>query len=168
MFLPFLGALLWRIRGGLINGLTGVSSWHGLGDTAVRLIWAVGMALGFYIAHHHYAHFMFHIPMFFNIALLGVAFFCFAAVIGWFNSDLYPKTLKDSWKISLSGLLRSAFVFAVIPNFFILIGGALFGPAYWLGAKIPVTVPNVGERPTWQFWGEFIAGFVIGLSLWIV
>ena len=143
-----LGAILWRIRGGAIEDWTGVKNWHGFNDTAVRLIWSLGMSAAYWLGH----------PLpWWRVAILAAAFFAGTTIIGWFGS-LSADTPKHVALMSLSGTLRMAFVVAALWSPWPLLAGVLCGPVYWLGYKIP--------RPaSWLVWPELLWGAVIGASL---
>ena len=148
--MALLGAILWRVRGGLLNSITGKANWMGFNDTVVRGIWSVGMAGAFWLLH----------PLpYWRAGLLVAALFAGTTVIGWFGAALLPVRFRDVALLSLSGVLRMAFVAVVLFSPWPLLAGLLFGPAYWLGARIP-------QKPGgWDFWGEFICGAVLGACL---
>lgn len=164
IFMALLGALLWRIRGGLIEGITGKKNWMGFNDTAVRAIWSIGMAWAFWSTHPAH-HWLFEgwavhhgVPTWVGGGLTGLALFAGTTIIGWFGADLYPSKLHDVALLSLSGVLRMSFLAAVLVSPWPLVAGLLFGPAYWAVADLKHTKP-------WQFWGEFVCGAVIGACM---
>jgi uncharacterized membrane protein AbrB (regulator of aidB expression) len=143
-----LGSFLWRIRGGLLNAITGKANWMGFNDTVVRLIWSLGMA-GAYGALTHLSWWT---------LLLAFALFAGCTVVGWFGAALLPTKLKDVALLSLSGAIRMALVSVVLLSPWPLAVGVLCGPIYWLGAKLPAPKP-------WMFWGEWLFGGCVGASL---
>ncbi len=149
MILILAGAFFWRLRGGLLNDLTGRANWMGFNDTVVRLIWSVGMAGAFWTAD----------PLeYWRIGILAVALFAGTTLVGWFGAALYPAKWHDIRLLSLSGTLRMAFVAAALLSPWPLLAGVLCGPTYWLASKLP--------RPHgWMFWGEWFFGAVIGGAL---
>ncbi len=161
IIMAMFGALLWRLRGGLLNNLTGKANWMGFNDTVVRGIWSVGMAAAFWLTHpnaHWIGNFV-HIWTGFGYGFLAAALFAGTTVVGWFGAALLPAKWHDIWLLSLSGVLRMAPIALALLSPIPLIAGLLFGPAYWLGSKIP-------QKPGgWDFWGEFITGAVIGACL---
>ncbi|MDE3023008.1 MAG: hypothetical protein KGI54_14310 [Pseudomonadota bacterium] len=165
IILMLLGAFLWRLRGGILNSLTGKVNWLGFNDTAVRLIWSVGMSGAFWLLHPS-AHWIGEgwllahgIPAWCGVILLVAALFAGTTVVGWFGAALLPTRLRDVALLSLSGILRMGPVALVLLSPLLLLAGLLFGPAYWLGARI-------SQRPGgWDFWGEWITGAVIGACL---
>ena len=168
IILALLGAFLWRLRGGLLNDLTGKANWLGIfNDTTVRVIWAVGMDWGFWLTHYGYhwiaeGWFVTHgAPVWIGGGLTGSALFAGTTVIGWFGAALYPTRLRDVALLSLSGLLRMSFLAVVLASPWPMVAGFLFGPAYWIGAKLPHPKP-------WMFWGEVITGAIIGACLAMV
>lgn len=144
-----LASFLWRIRGGLLNAITGKANWLGFNDTVVRLIYSLGLAL----AYGFFAGWTWH------VGALAVAFFLGCTLIGWFGANLFPEKLSDILLLSLSGLLRMGFVSLALFSVWPLIIGALCGPIYWLGSKVP-QVPG-----GWDFWQEWFFGAAIGISL---
>ncbi len=159
IIMALLGAFLWRLRGGLLNSLAGKANWMGFNDTVVRGIWAVGMAWAFWLTHPGHAFFGQHyLPAWTAPGLLGVALFAGTTIVGWFGAALYPTRWRDVGLLSLSGVLRMSFVALALLSPIPLFGGLLFGPAYWLGSKIP-------HPMAWMFWGEIITGAMIGACL---
>ena len=142
------GAILWRLRGGLLNDVTGRQNAFGMNDTAVRLIWSFGMSAAYWLGH----------PLpWWRVAILAAAFFAGTTIIGWFGA-LSADTARNVALMSLSGTLRMAFVVAALLSAWPLLAGVLCGPVYWLGYKIP--------RPaSWLVWPELLWGAVIGASL---
>lgn len=164
LLLPILGAFLWRIRGGLINNMTGQQNWHGMNDTAVRCCWSFGMG-GLYWLTHPGAHWLGEraaaahgIPGWAGVLLLILALFLGTAAIGWFHAKLYPTHWRSVGLLSLSGVLRMAFPAALLLSPWLLVAGALCGPTYWLAGRLPHPKP-------WEFWGEWMFGAVIGAAL---
>lgn len=169
LFMALLGSLLWRVRGGLLNSLTGKENWLGIfNDTTVRVIWSVGMGWAFWLTHYGY-HWAFEgwavahgVPVRVGAGLTGLALFAGTTIVGWFGADLMPSRIRNVALLSLSGVLRMAFVALVLASPWPLLAGVLFGPAYWLGAKIP-------QKPGgWNFWGEWFCGAVIGACLGVM
>ena len=142
-------AVLWRLRGGLLNDLTGQANWMGCNDTVVRLIFAVGTAA----AYGAVTHWTYH------VALLAVALFG-ACVIGWFGvaDDLTQPTLRDVALISASGLARTALVAAALFSAWPLVAGVLCGPLYWAGSRIPQPFKGC-------VWQELFFGAALGASI---
>jgi hypothetical protein len=147
-----LGAFLWRLRGGLLNDLTGQANWMGCNDTVVRLIWSLGMAGVFWL---------FRMLPLWHAGLLAAALFAGTTIIGWFGAALLPARWRDVLLLSLSGTLRIAFVAVALLSPWPLFAGVLCGPVYWLAAKLPSPQP-------WMFWGEWFFGATIGASLCLV
>ena len=150
--MAILAAFLWRLRGGLLNNITGQANYRVLGvpfnDTVVRGIWSLGMGGAFWLTH----------PLpYWRAGLLLVALFG-GATLGWFGAALYPAKWRDVGLLSFSGMLRMTPVALVLLNPWPLLAGLLFGPAYWLASKLPDPKP-------WMFWGEFLTGAVIGACL---
>lgn len=90
------------------------------------------------------------------------------------RSDDWPfwqRELFDAACMSWIGLLRGVIATAAIapfdPSFAIrvIIGNALMGPAYWLGYRVPLTLPGLAARTT--EWGELFTGFCIALPFLI-
>ena len=166
IIMAILGSLLWRLRGGLLNSLTGKANWLSVfNDTTVRIIWSAGMSWAFWLTHYGYhwvaeGWFVSHgIPVRIGAGLTGSALFAGTTVVGWFGAALLPAKRRDVWLLSLSGILRMAPVALVLVSPWPLLGGLLFGPAYWLGARLP-------QKPNgWDFWGEWLCGAVIGACL---
>lgn len=161
IILALLGAFLWRLRGGLLNSITGKANWLGFNDTVVRGIWSVGMAWAFWFAHpsYHWLGAHWHMPFWLGHGVLALALFAGTTLVGWFGAALLPTRFRDVALLSLSGILRMAPVALVLASPWPLLAGVLFGPAYWLGARIP-------QKPGgWDFWGEWITGAVIGACL---
>lgn len=163
--LMILGAFLWRLRGGLLNDLTGQANYRILGvpfnDTVVRIIWSVGMSSAFWLFHpthtwlgEGWAH-AHGVPLRVGAGLTGLALFAGTTDVGWFGANLEPTRWRDIGLLSLSGFLRMSTVALALVSPWPLIAGILFGPAYWVGGKIPRWRP-------WMFWGEIICGAVIG------
>lgn len=143
-----LGAFLWRLRGGLLNDLTGKVNFLGFNDTVVRLFWSIGMSGAFWLSHP--------LPAW-RIAILALALFAGTTVIGWFGG-LAADTPKHIALASLSGTLRMAFVAVALLSPWPLVAGIVCGPVYWLAYKLP--------RPAaWCVWPEILFGAVIGASL---
>jgi hypothetical protein len=164
-----LGAFLWRLRGGLLNDLTGQENYPILGipfnDTVVRIIWSVGMALAFWLIHPNFywigewicncgvhPSFLFRFVAF---VFLVLTLFAGTTVFGWFGAELKPASLYASFPLSLSGILRLSFMAVLLWNAWPLLAGLLFGPMYWLGTKLKVTYK-------WEFWGEILCGAAQG------
>jgi hypothetical protein len=145
--LILLGAFLWRLRGGLLNDLTGVANWHGANDTVVRLFWSIGMAAAYSI----------FAPISWHDLALVVGLFAGTTIVGWFGA-LAADTPQRIAMMSLSGILRMAFVAAALFSPWPLIAGIVCGPVYWISYKIPR--PAAG----WV-WPEIMFGGVIGASL---
>jgi len=147
-----LGAMLWRVRGGLINNLTGKANWMGFNDTVVRVIWAVGMA----VAYGALAGWTWVVDA------LALNLFLGCVVVGWFGAQLYPTKFRDIALLSLSGFIRmsfAAFVGFHLQFPLLLLVGAMCGPIYWLGGKLP-------QKPDgWDFWQEWLFGAAIGAGL---
>lgn len=173
ILLVIMGAFLWRIRGGLLNSITGKENWHGFNDTVVRMLWSCGMAALFWLAHpsapwlgHHFLAGIWAANGLHGFSawcggytLLALALFAGTTVIGWMHAELYPKSWRDIWLLSLSGSLRMAFVAVALLSPWPLIAGALCGPIYWVGSRIP-------QKPgSWQFWQEWLFGALVGASL---
>ena len=160
--LALLGAILWRLRGGLLNGLTGKKNWMGFNDTVVREIWSFGMAGAFWLMHPH-AHWL-GSPWHLSTNLCG--FFLMVVLfntstIGWFGAQLIPPAAdwRDALKLSFDGLMRMAPVALLLLSPWPIVAGVLFGLAYWLGARLP-------QKPgSWDFWGEWFCGATIGACL---
>ncbi len=154
LVLILVSSFLWRIRGGLINALTGQDNFK-LGpivfnDTVVRLIWAIGLTLTYGL----FAGFSWKLIILAILLFLG-------ATIGWFGAELFPKTIKDVILITVSGLARMALVSLALLSLWPLLAGLLCGLAYYVGSKIP-------QKPGgWDFWQEWIFGALIGLSLFL-
>lgn len=145
-----LASFLWRLRGGLLNNLTGKANWLGIfNDTVVRLIYSLGLAAGYGAVTAWNWH----------VALLALALFLGCTVWGWFGACLYPVKWHDVELLSTSGLLRMMFVWAAINSPWPLLAGPMCGPIYWLGGKIPQSANG------WDFWQEWLFGAAIGLSL---
>ena len=178
LILALLGAFLWRLRGGLLNDLTGRENFPVLGipfnDTVVRIIWSLGMGGAFWLLHPTHAwlgeyltvklwagHGIYGFAIWWvEHSLLCLALFA-GTTIGWFGADLIPPETDwlDRPLLSLDGLARMAPVALVLLSPWPLLAGLLFGPAYWLGARLP-------QKPGgWDFWGEWITGAVIGACL---
>lgn len=164
--LALLGAFLWRLRGGLLNDLTGRENYPVLGipfnDTVVRIIWSVGMAAAFWMLHPS-ANWLgkelilkHQLPVWGGFIVLGLALFADTTDVGWFGAALLPTRWRDVGLLSFSGFLRSVAVAAALTSGWPLLAGLLFGPAYWLGSKIPRWRP-------WMVWGEIICGAVFGV-----
>ncbi|MDE1906633.1 MAG: hypothetical protein KGH75_09315 [Rhodospirillales bacterium] len=162
--LTLAGAFLWRLRGGLLNDLTGKENWMGFNDTVVRLIWSAGMALGFWWLHpaHRWLGDSWAmargVPVWVGCGLLGLALFAGVTVFGWRGADIVPQNWNDVGALSESGILRMTFSAVLLQSPVLILAGLLFGPAYWLGARIP-------RWRRWMFWGEIICGAVIGACL---
>jgi hypothetical protein len=149
VFFPLLTAFLWRIRGGLLNNITGAANWMGFNDTVVRIVWSLGTALGFGLMTRF---------QWVDIAL-AVGLFLGTTLIGWFGAALFPTKWVDIGLLSLSGTLRMAPVSFVLLNPWPLLAGVLCGPIYWVGSRIPQTAGG------WDFWQEWLFGTAIGASL---
>ncbi len=152
--LALFGAFLWRLRGGLLNDLTGVANYKvgpiAFNDTVVRIIWAVGMASVFAVFH----------PMpYWQAEVLVTALFV-SATIGWFGADVHltKPSLRYVAIISASGLARMALVALVLLSPWPLVAGALCGPLYWVGSKIPRPFKGC-------VWQEILFGAAVGASL---
>jgi len=142
-------SILWRIRGGMLNDITGKANWMGMTDTAVRIIYAVGVSAVYGSAYGWNWH----------VATLAASLFA-ACTIGWFGADiglLHPN-LKQIGLISASGLVRGAIISIGSLSFAPAIAGVLAGPICWLAARLP-------SGPKWLVWEEFIFGAAIGASL---
>lgn len=146
--LASLGAFLWRLRGGLLNDITGVANWEGFNDTVVRAIWSIGMAVGFWV----FSGWSWHIPV------LMVALFLGTTVIGWFGANISTITEEDYLLITFSTTLRLAFVSAALLSPWPILAGLLGGLAYKVGSLLPVPVKG------WV-WQEIIFGAMVGASL---
>jgi hypothetical protein len=144
-----LAALLWRVRGGLLNAIVGHPNPGGLNDTAVRAIFSAGLAIAYgLLAGWHW-----------HAAALAAGLFAACTVFGWYGASLCPTRWHDIGLLSLSGLLRMSFVALALLSPWPLVAGILCGPIYWLGSKIPQTPGG------WDFWQEWLFGAAIGLSL---
>ena len=163
-----LGGFLWRIRGGLLNNITGQANWLGVfNDTTVRLIFGYGLALAWWGWHG--------VPWYGALAL-GLALFIGETWVGWLGASLTP-TLPDWTSVTLlsgSTLLRllPAAVAVGLPVVWagsqsglggieLLECGAVGGLWYWLGARLPSPWP-------WLFWGEWLFGASLGFTLFFV
>ena len=174
-----LGGFLWRLRGGLLNDLTGKANYPVLGipfnDTAVRTLWSGGMAgtmaafggvnhgllsyaSNFLIRHAHFG--IVWCDILAAIIVAATLFFGTTA-IGWMGYNLDPTKEADVIGLSKSGILRTILTSVVLLSPWPVIAGICFGPAYWLGYKIPKT-------QAWQFWGEIVCGAQYGLFLSLV
>ncbi len=143
-----LGAILWRLRGGLLNNLTGHTNWLGFNDTVVRVIYSFGLAAAYGLL----TGWTWHTPA------LAVALFAGCTIVGWFGAQLYPVRWRDIGLLSLSGGLRMAFVAAALLSPWPLLAGLLCGPIYWLAGRIP-------QPWGWGFWQEWLFGGAIGAAL---
>lgn len=161
-----LGAFLWRLRGGLLNDLTGVANYKVLGipfnDTVVRIIWSVGIAVPFWLLHPNVNYIfkswlMAHTGCtWIGCTLFAVSLFAGVTAVGWGKTySLLPPTLALAWPMGKSGFLRMWFPAVVLLSFWPLVAGLLFTITYWLGAKT-----TVGRK--WEFWGEIYTGAEIG------
>lgn len=147
--LILISSILWRIRGGMINDLTGKANWLGMNDTVVRLIYAIGTSSAYGCLYGWNWH----------VATVTVSLFA-ACTIGWFGADvglLHPN-LKQVGLISASGFVRCAIISAGALSFLPAIAGPLAGPICWASARLPA-------GPKWLVWEEFIFGAVLGTSL---
>lgn len=144
-----LGAFLWRVRGGLIQDLTGVANWHGFNDTAVRALFAVDMALAWLAFTHEPWRALF----------LSAALFV-TCVIGWFGAamGLTDQTFVDAEEITASGFLGMLLPAVVVASPWPLFVGALCSPIYWIGSKIPQPFKGC-------VWEEILYGAAIGAAL---
>ena len=146
-------SLLWRVRGGMINDLTGKANWMGMNDTVVRLLYALGVAATFGVAYGFSPW----------IAALAIGLFL-ACTIGWFGADigLLHPTAEEVALISTSGALRGEIITIAAlpfgPSLGPLFAGPLAGPICWISARLP-------KGPKWLVWEEFIFGAVLGASL---
>jgi len=142
-------SLLWRVRGGMIEDLTGEANWMGMNDTVVRLLYALGVAATFGAAYGFSPW----------IAALAIGLFL-ACTIGWFGADvgLLHPTPQQVGLISASGALRGVIIAAAALSFGPLLAGPLAGPICWISARLP-------KGPKWLVWEEFIFGAVLGASL---
>lgn len=176
--LTLLGSFLWRLRGGLLNGITGQQNYRILGipfnDTVVRLIWSFGMSIALFLfstpednlikyshSYQHYFHISFGLAECLTVLFLAITFFYGVTVIGWRGADLLPTKIRDVVKLSIDGVFRLILTAIALWNIWPLIAGILMGPCYWIAAKLPV--PKKMEK--WLFWGEFITGACIGFCL---
>jgi hypothetical protein len=148
ILMAVLGAFLWRVRGGLLNSIFGRPNPFGLNDTAVRIIWAIGMALPLRLMDG---------PSW-GIAALPITLFLGTVDVGWFGAALYPTAFRDIALLTASGLVRMSLVAAALLSPGPLLAGLLCGPAYWLAGKLP-------HPRAWMFWGEWLFGALIGASL---
>lgn len=167
------GAFLWRLRGGLLNDLTGQENYKILGipfnDTVVRILWSVGMTFLFCLFHPNFYHQFYwwgnficdcqvnapHLFTIISFVFVSLSLFYGTTVIGWNGAKILPTNWKQMGRLSLSGVLRMLLPALVMFSIWPLIAGLLFGPAYLIGAKIPV-------KYKWEFWGEIINGGMIG------
>ncbi len=151
IFLILWSAFLWRLRGGLLNQITGVANWNGFNDTVVRGIYACGLTAAFWFLHPV-------IPNWQLLALLGALFV--SSTISWFGADVHltAPNLKYVAIISLSGTLRMALVAAALISPWPLLAGIMAGPIYWFGGKLP-------KPGAWCVWGELLFGAAIGVSI---
>lgn len=149
-----LGAFLWRLRGGLLNDLTGRANWMGCNDTVVRLFWSGGMTGGYWLVHH--------LPALNTLALF-LALFAGTTLVGWLGADvqLTHLTPRGLLLVSISGTLRMVFVAAALLSPWPLVVGILCGPIYWAASKLP-------HPYNWMFWGEILFGAAIGADLCLV
>lgn len=176
LIMGLLGAFLWRLRGGLLNDLTGKPNYPILGipfnDTVVRSLWSIGMAgalwgfgnlhqglinLGIIALHDYYNVRLLWCDLL-GAIIIGLSLFFGTSAIGWMGYSITPTKWRDVLGLSGSGLARMALPAVLLLSPWLVIAGSLFGPAYWLGNKTPKKYP-------WLFWGEFYCGFIIGFCL---
>lgn len=144
-----MASILWRIRGGMVEDLTGQKNWMGLNDTAVRMIFALGVAALFGLSYGWTWH----------VAALAVMLFA-ACTIGWFGADiglLHPD-FEQMMDISASGLVRGVLIAFGALSFGPMIAGPTAGPICWISARLP-------KGPKWLVWEEFLFGAALGASL---
>ncbi|HTQ70636.1 MAG TPA: hypothetical protein VMH92_03980 [Acidocella sp.] len=148
-----LAAFLWRLRGGLLNSITGTANYKigplTFNDTTVRIIYSLGLAVAYGVLTAWTWH----------VAAMAVALFAGCTVWGWFGAALFPTKWRDIGLLSLSGTLRMGFVAAATLSPCPLLAGLLCGPVYWLGSRIPQSPGG------WGFWQEWLFGAAIGASL---
>lgn len=152
ILIPLTGAFLWRIRGGLLNSIFGRENPYGMNDTFVRIIWAVGMT-GLLYAFHP-------LPLWREAALLLSLFV--SSVVGWYNLPLLPRHIGTVLGLSLDGLVRFALAALALLSPWPMLAGVLLGPSYWLAARFPA------KPGSWEFWGEWLYGAVVGFCLALV
>jgi hypothetical protein len=92
-------------------------------------------------------------------ALLAAALFAGTTLVGWYGADIHLGHLnpREFGLVTLSGVLRMAFVAAALLSPWPLAAGVLCGALYWAGGRLPV-------YRSWQFWGEIFFGAAIGAS----
>jgi hypothetical protein len=152
-FQPFILAIANRCRGGLIT----ITS----GQLARLLLWAIPLAATVAFSS---AVFEYEIEICYVGALI-VAAFGGACIAAWGKYDTIP-TAWNPLMLTLQGLLYvgPVAVIAALLSFklgaYLLIGGILIAPCYWLGWQIPSTLKGF-ERgiPI----AELIYGAVLGL-----
>lgn len=164
-------SFLWRLRGGLLNGLTGQDNFKFLGipfnDTVVRIIWSIGIALPVWCIHPNIywlgKNYIISIggSSLIGLPLFSLSLFAGVTVIGWFGADIVPTKWTEMGMLSVSGITRMIFPAILLMNPIPLIVGSLFGPIYLIGAQIPNTKP-------WMFWGESLCGAMIGFSFFFL
>jgi len=142
-------SLLWRVRGGMVNDLTGKENWMGMNDTVVRLLYGLGVA-----AVHGFAYGF--SPW--TAALAAGLFLC--CTPGWFGADvgLLHPTPKQVGLISASGALRGAIIACTSLKLAPFLAGPLVGPICLVAARLP-------KGPKWLVWEEFLYGALLGASL---
>jgi hypothetical protein len=152
-----LGAFLWRIRGGMIQDITGVANWHGFNDTAIRFAWAIGMGGAYALLGGIWP---LHLAWYFGLPLLIAMLFAGTTLIGWFgvDADLDHLSLEQMALASLSGVLRMALLAVGLLSPYPIAAGILCGPIYLLASKLP-------SPQKWMVWSEFAFGGAIGLSM---
>lgn len=174
---PFLGAILYRLRGGLWRDLTGAQRWYN-GTHAMRAIWALPTAGLIYALAGGPLWLLgaLFVSVFASMALIGHgAHMMFDAqryvdengtktelLTSWWVPDVFGGVPDAAWKhskitaynmagMSFIGLCRNAIaalpLIVVAPWFVALyaLTGALHGPAYWAGWRLPGASSANGE-----------------------
>lgn len=177
--LIILGSFLWRLRGGLLNDLTGQENYPVLGvpfnDTVVRILWSGGMALGMFafgdINHGLLSYGVSFLSWYYHIAVMwgtllatvivALTLFFGTTAVGWMGYNLEPTKLTDVVGLGKSGIMRTALTSVVLLSPWPVLSGVCFGPSYWLGYKIPRLKP-------WMFWGEIVCGAQYGFFLSLI
>lgn len=151
------GAICWRFRGGALDGLLFKAFGFKLGDTFVRLISALLLALP--VLHLNWQ----------TAGLVWAATFG-GMTIGYFKNSMSANNLRETLWMCLWGLcVVTCATFFLWPPEVIAFFGISAGPIYWATHRFEFNLPNVALPPFvgegWSAWAELSFGFVVGVSM---
>lgn len=159
-------SFMYCFRGGMGSRLLGLN----LGDQLPRALYGVSIgAVAVAVAPAS------QVNLLVIFAMVAVGGFIGMALIGHADYQNKSPALEQLFGMSMVGVARSLFIGLALPVWkepevflplFIatIVGGALAGPAYWLGWRSPSPLPSWREPRSTEM-GELYYGLLLGASM---